>query len=257
MGDANPTEDRNALVTSYLRVRTAVGALAILLPIMLSLSAILFDAVEFVPSISEFFFTPMREALVGTIGAIAVFLISYKGYPRDEKRALSNRAEHWFTDRRVSYAAAIGALGVASFPSRTDLDIVLSPEPLAFALMSIKAAGNLHTASAALFFAALAVFCLSNFRRGAARERRFLPGLTEDGFYRACGIILILCILALGFVFLGNSAGSQAIKDLLKSLRAIFWIETIGLITFAAAWLTKGKARQTVPLAFREMVGRT
>lgn len=253
MANDTSTEDNNELVTSYLRVRTAIGALAIVLPIMLVASTA-FEAVDFVPSISEFFYTPMREALVGTIGAIAVFLISYKGYPRDETRAAENWAEQWLTDRRVSYAAAIGALFVAIFPTRTNIDMVLEPVPLAHAIMEKSTAGILHVAGAALFFLALAAFCLSNFRRGGAKGRSLFFGLNEDSFYKLCGYILIACIIVLGIVAVINHKGPADLAATLESIEIIFWAETVGLVTFAFAWLTKGKARQTVPDIMREMI---
>lgn len=68
-----PTKNtKNMQVESYQRIRSAIGALAVLLPIVLFLSTGL-ESVQFVPSISEFYYTPAREILVGTIGAIAVF----------------------------------------------------------------------------------------------------------------------------------------------------------------------------------------
>lgn len=255
MANDNASEDSNELVTSYLRVRTAVGTLAIILPIMLWVSTA-FEAVDFVPSISEFFYTPMREALVGTIGAIAVFLISYKGYPRDETRAVQSWTELWLTDRRVSYAAAIGALCVAIFPTRTNIEIELQPIPFAHAIMQENTAGILHVVGAGLFFLALAVFCLSNFRRGGAKTRRMILGLSEDGFYLLCGYILLACIVALGIVSYINHKGPVDLAAKLEAREVIFWIESIGLVTFAAAWLTKGKARSTVPALMIEMVRR-
>lgn len=256
MASDETAEKNNELVTSYLRVRSAVGALAFILPVMLWVSAQLFETVDFVPSISEFFYTPMREALVGTIGAIAVFLISYKGYSVDPEKAKSSWAERWLTDRSVSYAAAIGALGVAVFPTRTCIVILLEPEPLAFAVFGERLSGTLHVVSAGLFFLSLAVFCLSNFRRGGAKARQMFLGMSQDRFYFICGLILIACIVALGLVSYVNHNGSGGLVKKLEDIRIIFWVETIGLFTFSAAWLTKGKALSTVPNAIREMVGR-
>ncbi len=247
-----PTEPKNELVESYLRIRTAIGILAVLLPVVLFASQKL-DAVIFAPSISEFYYTPMREVLVGTIGAIAVFLISYKGYPINEARAKGVWTERFLTDRRVSYWAAFGALGVAFFPTFTKIDIALGPDPLVYSFMSLKTAGQLHQISAILFFGALAIFCLSNFRRG---EEKCAKDEKENAFYLKCGWVLVACIIAL--IIIGAVIKFKIwpeFETLADNRHLIFWVEAVGLLTFAVAWLRKGQAITTVPAALRQLVG--
>ena len=254
MSDAKnqSAEPKNDLVESYLRIRTAIGILAVLLPVALFASQFL-EAVIFAPSISEFYYTPMREVLVGTIGAIAVFLISYKGYPINEARAKGAWTERFLSDRRVSYWAAFGALGVAFFLTFTKIDIALSPDPLMWSIMSLNTAGLLHQVSAIMFFGALGIFCLSNFRRG---EEKTLDDKRENTFYFKCGVVLMACILAL--IVIGAIIKFEVWPDFevfADHGHLIFWVETVGLITFAAAWLRKGQALTTVPAALRQLVG--
>lgn len=244
-------EKKDELVESYLRIRTAIGLLAVLLPIVLFASVGL-KSVIFAPSISEFYYTPMSEVLVATIGGIAVFLISYKGYPINEDRAAGDWKERWLTDRRVSYWAAFGALGVAFFPTFTDLDVFLEPEPIAYTFISCTTAGYFHQASALLFFGALSIFCLSNFRRGETG----VPETGESKFYKWCGRVLLFCMVGLIIVgYILKQGNPPELADLITKSKAIFWIETVGLFAFAAAWLRKGQALSTVPSAVREFFG--
>ena len=211
------------------------------------------NTVIFAPSISEFYYTPMREVLVGTIGAIAVFLISYKGYPVDEDRAKGHWTERWLTDRRVSYWAAFGALGVAFFPTFTNIDITLEPEPLVYAFISSDITGFFHQGSAVLFFVALGVFCVRNFRRGTENSE---ADKKENAFYWRCGMALFGCVIVLiiiGWTLKNNPDSNMA--SLIDRLKLIFWVEAIGLGIFAVAWLRKGQAKTTAPAAFRQFFG--
>lgn len=252
VAENQPADQKSDLVESYLRIRTAIGILAILLPVVLLLSQFL-DTVIFAPSISEFYYTPMREVLVGTIGAIAVFLISYKGYPINDERAEGRWTEWFLTDRRVSYWAAFGALGVAFFPTFTEIEIQMDPDPLVYTFMSWKTAGYAHQASAILFFVALAIFCVSNFRRGSEDSDE---DVKENKFYWRCGLALFACtiiLIAIGWT-LKNNQGTE-LAATISRLKLIFWVEAVGLAVFAAAWLRKGQAKTTAPAALRQFFG--
>ncbi len=159
--DAEKSESE--LVLSFLAVRRAVGSLGILLPVML-LAFSISPRVDFMPSISEFHFSPVRELLIATIGAIAVFLYSYTGFSPDTARVKARPIEKYLTDRNVSFVAATGALGVALFPT-TCPNCTLFPQPYTWLLLGEDTAANLHAFSALTFFLALSVMCLENFCR--------------------------------------------------------------------------------------------
>lgn len=238
---------------SFRRMRTMVGVLAVLLPLVLGLSS-LFSSIEFVPSISEYFYTPMREFLVGTIGAISIFLFNYRGYPVNKERALSDWKERVFTDRRVALAAAIGALFVAFFPSRTDINMLLEPEPIAHGLLGEGIAGILHSAGALVFFLALAVFCAVNFRRIKNPDNPTPTEQLEDSFYLGCARVLGLCILLLVANFMINSFDALCdLAALLQDIRLVYWVEAVGLLVFSMGWLVKGRAITTTKRLIREI----
>lgn len=244
---------QSELLLSYKHVRQAVGALGFLLPVSLLVLAAL-PNVTFAPSISEFYHTPAREVLVAIIGAISVFLLSYKGYAIDPTRAQDSWAERVFSDRRVAIAAAIGALGVAFFPTGidqmstltptlcnddgtscvVDMSKAMAPTALTLLIFDQQIVTKVHGLSALVFFVALSIFCLSNFRRG--------PQKAEHGIYYGCGIVLVLCTIALVVMFLTKDLPSLGgWGDTIENHRLVFWVETIGLFAFSISWLVKGE----------------
>ncbi|WP_101068345.1 hypothetical protein [Roseovarius salinarum] len=246
--------DRNQLVASYLAVRRAVGLLGFALPAML-LAFAATGPVAFMPSISEFYYTPVREALVATIGAIAVFLFSYKGYRPEAARIQRHPREARLTDRRLSFAAAAGALGVAVFPTRSE--IALAPEPLMLDWLGAGLSASLHNLSALLFFLALTVFCLDNFQRtrltGTIAARR----VAENRIYRTCGLVLAASTAALVAIAAVHTFGPDGLSAALTRARAVFWAETVGLLAFSISWLVKGKALAGMVEGVRRVTGAT
>src|ERR1700728_3785246 len=97
----------NPAVLSYHTLRRAVGVLALTLPFVLAggsslLALIGPDHALAQPllerSISDYFYTPMGSYLIGSLGAIAAFLICSRGYD--------------LTDEIAGYLAGAFALGV-------------------------------------------------------------------------------------------------------------------------------------------------
>lgn len=225
----------NDLVLGFLALRRAIGILGLFLP-----AALLFWALatgQFPPTMSEFYYTPMSEVFVGSLSAIAVFLWSYEGYR--ERRLL--------TDRNTARVASLGALGIAFCPSGTEFEgVPVPPLTLSQHLFGVQMAEFLHYGSAALFFLALAVFCLALFVRG--RIARPAPGASaeevaiwraqqaEHRLYRLCGATILVSI---GAIFLIHRFGAPA---WLLRLRPVFWLEVVACLAFAGSWLCKGRS---------------
>ncbi|MFV2038602.1 MAG: hypothetical protein ACC646_13515, partial [Paracoccaceae bacterium] len=133
---------------SYNAVRRAVGLVGLGLPVSLYLYARL--ARDMQPSISEFYYTAMGDILVGALSAIGVFLIAYKGYPREKGERLS--------DLVLATFAGLGAIGVALFPTSNKTGTTCAPS----ACVQTGITGHpewLHLGSAAVVFTAMALFC--------------------------------------------------------------------------------------------------
>jgi len=217
----------------FIAVRQGIGLLGLFLPLALFAYGQSGPG-RMQPTISEFYFTAMGDVFVGTMVAIGVFLISYRGY-----RAMPKRFP--LGDRATSIIAGLSALGVALFPAQPQPGFARCIEAGALKTCSTglpdptlltglhHITGPLHLGSAALFFLALAYFCLVLFPMGGT------PRSAEHLIYRICGGVLLAAILA---------ATLYATLPTLAPLRAfnfIFWVETAGVLAFAIAWLTKGK----------------
>jgi hypothetical protein len=224
----------------FIAVRQGIGLLGVFLPVALFVYG-QSGAGRMQPSISEFYYTAMGDVFVGCLVAIGVFLITYRGY-----RAMPDRFP--FGDRSTSIVAGLAALGVAFLPAGVDPAVARCitgtgigpcagtlPDPTLMTGLHFIT-GPLHFACAAVFFIALAYFCLVLFPMGGKRRSDGSAAMSMEHLtYYACGLVLLGAILA---------AGAYAIlpvKDPLRALNFIFWVETAGVLAFSIAWLTKGK----------------
>ncbi len=185
----------------------------------------------------------MREVLVGSLCAQAVFLWSYEGYRPSVPELI--------TDKRVARIAALGALGVALSPTLPDAIVTLdcaetckdTPLTLIQDLLGETWANRLHIVSAGLFFGALAVFCLVLFVRGTTEtaEKR-----ARQRIYRICGWTIVASLIVMGALIL------TGLDEELPELRPIFWLETLASLALATSWAVKGEAMQPlVAMAMR------
>jgi hypothetical protein len=202
----------SSLVFSYLALRRAIGYLGIGLPFVLFIGALVLQGAGVEPSISDYYYTIMRNVFVGTLCAIGVFLMSYHGYEK--------------VDDIAGDLACIFAVGVALFPTVPAHDPTHTQVIIGYA----------HYSFAAAFFLTLAYFCLCLFRKTDATKPMTLQKLIRNRVYTACGWIILVCItlLAVYGAFLQNTS--------IAEWRPVFWLEAIAVIAFGASWLVKGEA---------------
>lgn len=239
----------DSLVMHFLTLRMAVGVIGIALPFALVIGENLRDRLarhalprvdrEIIEvSISAYFHTGMRDVFVGSLCAIAVFLLCYKGYQR--------------IDNLVANAAGVAALGVALFPTpeeSREAPEAGSPIHDTITLFSGWNAadpllvGGIHFASAALFLILLAAMSLFLFTRSdpAARPN---PWKEQRNFiYRICGVVILLCIASIAIAKL---LLTEAVE---RSTSIVFWFEATAVIAFGVSWFTKGEGfRSDQPL---------
>ena len=212
------------------RLRKSIGLIGFALPLALLIGVALFG-VPMQNSISEFFFTGLRDVFVLALAGIGVFLINYYGHDPEQGEIL--------TDWRVSTVAGVTALVVALVPTLCDVAACYQPPALFDRLIaSDTAQATLHFGAAGIFLTSLALMCLVLFTRsddpspGPHKRRR-------NALYRRCGWIILAMVAAL-FVF----------KLLFRPLgqawdtawHFTFWVESIAVWAFGIAWLVKGEA---------------
>jgi hypothetical protein len=220
---------RDELVLSYTRVRTALGILGMMLPVVLILGGILdtprinAGAGRIEPTISDFYHTTYRDVFVGTLCAIGVFLISYRGYRREENEIID--------DDLLATFAGLGAFGVAFFPNEGGGEIIASMTQRA---MGVNFTPILHYSSALVFFSCLAAFCFTKFAKTAKPKRRRI--------YVACGWTIIGALVATAIAVVFKRFVGGVGREIVLDYKLIFWFEAIGIWAFGLSWLVKGKA---------------
>ena len=199
-----------SLVMSYLTLRKAVGIIGTSLPLVLVIGKMLLDGPGIQDSISAYYYTSMRNVFVGSLCAIAVFLICYR-YDR--------------VDDIVGNLAGAFAIGVALFPT----------QPATDATTAAVWVGKVHLTFAAAFFCSLAYFCLALFRRTHVDGTMTPQKVDRNRVYTVCGYAIVACIVLIfvDSVFLRNSG--------LARFDPVFWLETVAVISFGVSWLTKGE----------------
>jgi hypothetical protein len=216
------TSSKNPAVLSYYTMRRAVGLMALTLPLALacgsSLTGLL-SAGHHLPhpllqrSISDYYYTPMRDYYVGCLCAIGAFLACSRGYDAN--------------DEITGYLAGSFAFGVAFFPSFNPRDARYTPLDVEF--------GYIHTVFAALMFLMLSYICVFLFRRSSPLKPFTRRKRNRNRIYGACGLIMISCMITMVALTL------HSILERRHPSHWLFWCEALALAAFGVAWLTKGE----------------
>jgi len=198
---------QSSLALSYLGVRRAIGVIGILLPFVLLIGAWLIERVGVQASISDYYYTVMRNVFVGSMCANGVFFLSYR-YAK--------------VDTVVSSVIGLAAIGVALFPT-TPVD----PTPTEIAV------GTVHFVCATVFFLALAGYSYFIFTRTDPSVPMTPQKRRRNVVYRACGVVIVICLVLIAGL---NLLPPGPIDD----LQPVFWLETIASVSFGVSWLIKG-----------------
>jgi hypothetical protein len=223
----------SSLASAYIVLRRAIGYIGILLPFVLVIGKILIKGPGMPDSISAYYYTVMRNVLVGSLCAIGVFLLFYR-----------------YKDLDIVFAVLAGvfAVGVALFPAAPKAN----PTP------TDKIIGQVHYLSAALFFLTLAVISLFLFTKtdpantwrprkpldylSLLWDTKTIPGAPlgrrkkqRNFIYRICGYTIVVCIVLLKLVM------RPSIETQLEHLHPVFWLEAIAVVAFGFSWLIKGE----------------
>jgi hypothetical protein len=205
-------EAKDPRVRSYLELRSAVGWIALGLPPVLLLSSWLLPGRHDIPpSISGYYYTPMRNVLEGSLCAIGLFNLCARGY-------------EW-RDELAGFVSALCALGVAFCPTF----------PPGGGTPLQDRMGRLHNYFAELFFITLAIMCLALFRSTAANRTRTRNKGRRNAVFTVCGIVMAVAGIV-DFI-------CHRLRPIphIGPLGSIFCCEMIALEAFGVAWLVKGK----------------
>ena len=207
------------MILSYLQLRLYVGIIGVLLPWVLFIGNWA-DGHGVQPSLSGYYYTPMRNIFVGALCGIAVFLVAYNGYDR--------------ADGVITNIAGVCTLGVALCPTTPNNpalhQVVIGDLHLTFAcvaftmlaVMALRFANHEPTPKGLPFEEALG-YALGFSRASSAGTPRWAV-IT----YRVCGFTILVCVIAIypGSLVYGYS---------------LLILETILLTAFGVSWFIKGR----------------
>lgn len=212
----------NPAVLSYYTMRRMVGLIALILPFALAAGAILaallgpshnFPHPLLQRSISDYYYTPMRDLYVGSLFAIAAFLAGSRGYD--------------LHDEITGYLAGAVTLGVACCPS-------FNPRSGNYTQLEF-AVGLVHTAFAALMYLILAYICIFLFRKSSPEKPLTHRKRSRNRVYGACGLIMVACMMTMVGLTI------RSVVERLHPSHWLFWCETVANCAFGFAWLIKGE----------------
>ena len=216
--------ETGSMVGTFLLLRTAIGWIGTLLPIVVIAGDAAFSSGPLPNSLSDYYYTPMRNLLVGALCVLGVFLLLYD---------VSVRVDRWITN-----AAGIGVLGVAFLPG--------SP-PVPHLTTSQEVIGNLHVFFASIAFLGLAATMWRFAYAVSDGPQAPPPSARGSVFYRVSACVM------LGFVLLSGVAILLPLS-IQNSTLAIYDTEALAIFTFGISWLVKGRALQ--PLASAPAIAR-
>lgn len=207
---------------TYFNLRTALGLIAAAFPLVLVMGGYVTEG-QILPSISDYYFSSMRDFVVGALVAIGIFFMGYQGDQSDGRVSLN------------SFSAGGAAIGLALFPNKPH---AMGIETLVHAVMDDRIAVVLHFTSSVVFLTALTVFCLSRFQAGATPAQARL--------YQRCGLAIITAGVVATYASFMRAFDWFGARFLIEEMNVIFWLEAAGIWAFCLAWLVKGAAeRQT------------
>lgn len=214
---------------SYLLIRTLVGVIGILLPIVLMIGEGYFirGGIHLRGSLSAYYHTSMRDVFVGSLCVTGFLLASY----------MAGQTKTW--DFWLSLVAGVAVFGVVFFPTwRSGLSndaprcgSIPTPEGCSAIQQEFGEAqvARIHAVSAAIFILCLAAICFFF----AHRERVHQKNRPMERFHKSCGVAILA---AVAWVLIGGS-----LKIDIWELTPLYLGEVISVWAFGASWLAKGK----------------
>jgi len=210
------TSREKSLIISYLAMRRLIGILGISLPLIVVIGGFTQGEPNLQGSISGYYYTNMRDFLVGMLSGVALFLISYRGYED--------------IDSFVAKLSGIFALGMLFFPTAMYSGKVVR---VGMFLIDDGISEKIHLLFGTLFFLALSFNSLFLFTKrhpgvmGKEKKRRNM-------IYRMCGIIMILAIVCITIYTL------LLRETFLAAMNPVLILESLALFAFGISWLVKG-----------------
>lgn len=211
--------DRNAardVYFSFLTLRQAIGCFGFIMPILVHLGGWVRQDIPLANSISAYYYSDMRDVFVSTLVLVGVLLACYRA---------STIIETW-----IARIAGLSAIGIGIFPmARADACVELMQYSDVCKLID-RSGPSLHFTFVLIFFALIFYLVFVEFPKSALGQAQTPAKIKRNRIYRACAITMFVsCLLIVWMHFTGQSG-------------SIFYPESVAVMAFAYAWLTKGRS---------------
>src|ERR1700722_3180734 len=212
---------KDPVVLSYKALRRAVGYVAIALPFALVVPYLIHHNPHVIQgSISAYYYTGLRNVLVGSLCAISMFMICARGYDRKDEYA--------------GFLSALCAIGVAFCP----MDPTGIKEKIP--CLTMPPFPPLHFVFAVTLFLTLGYFCLYLFRMTAGTLTR--QKVQRNVVYSACGWTIYIAMATEGLLGFLAKTFIPSIEPWWQDGHHLLICEIVCLWAFGYAWLVKGEA---------------
>src|SRR5690606_235057 len=133
------------------------------------------------PSISDYYYTNLRDIFTGTLAATGLFMIRYKGY---------GNPVFWRNDQLLTNLAGFMAIGVALVPVNPEYDHLKIYTLIPYTYDWL---GWVHYAFAALLFGMFSLLAINVFTIGQQTNEEIpVSTLNENNIYRFSGFSIII-----------------------------------------------------------------
>jgi hypothetical protein len=224
--------EKDAYVISYLDFRRLVGWVAIALPFAVLIGGKVFERIPILDSISQYYYTSMRDVFVGLLCAVGVFLLFFRGVSKQDVILAITVGAAVICIALAPMDPKYSDVITARFPAFNDTVCYVNRGPLKF-----------HDPVSAVFFGLISYMVI--FRFPLTKEESITPQKKwRNLIYVVCGVSMAVCVVLI------------AIQ--LKRDGSIFWLEEIAIGMFGIAWLAKGQqwpfprdieSQRTIPVA--------
>ena len=210
------TAQRSSVDLSYIALRRIIGVLGIMLPYVCMIGGCAAAHIGVQESISDYYYTNMRDFFVGLMFLVGLFLLTYKGYD--------------LLDSITTSVTGVFGLGIALFPCRS----AAAPAQVGILQLEPHLSGILHLACAGTFFTLLGLTSIFLFTKTGGTKPSPRK-LTRNRIYIVCGIVIIASVA-------GIIASDRLLSDeVLLTYKPILGCEAVALSAFGISWLIKGK----------------
>ena len=224
------TPGSQPLIRSYLFLRRGIGIIGVALPVVLVIGTVILKRhLELSDSVSAYYYSVMRDVFVGSLWAIAIFLICY-------------RYDH--LDDIVSSIAGFCAIGVSLFPTTPDGVAATQQQEMIEKAHFLFATGFL----VALAFMACFLFTRENPEKDKVTVTDSKRKRLRNMVYRICGITMAACIVLAALILFVPNLSSQQWQH---QFHPILWIEILATWAFGIAWFVKGETLRMLKAAIQ------